>query len=189
LTIRLLMFVVAMIALLLGAGLGAVGLVRRARHFRQMAAYYASQEKIWLGRIAQDDQFLEQLEQSVANSRDWIRYEARFSRYYPLGPHGANALLRRQERFLREMRTFSEYDRSVVLHYARLKQQYQRAAWRPWESLPPDPLEPSMPPIPPEPPESPAQPDTSPRNPERQIEPRPFLTLAPGRASWADFPS
>jgi hypothetical protein len=125
-----------------------------------MAAYYASQEKIWLGRIAQDDRFLEQLEQSVANYRDRI-----------------------QERFLREMRTISEHDRSVVSHYARLKQKYQRAAWRPWESLPPDPLDPLMAPIPAETPESPVEPDTSPRNPERRIEPRPFLTLAPGRAS------
>jgi hypothetical protein len=34
----------AVVALLLGAGLGAVGLVRRARHFRQLEANHANME-------------------------------------------------------------------------------------------------------------------------------------------------
>jgi hypothetical protein len=178
------MLVVAIVALLLGAGIGAVVLARRARYFHQMAAYYAGQEKIWLGRIAQDDRFLEQLEQSVANFRDRIRDAL------PQGPAARwKMLLRTPERLLRETRSFREFDRGLVAHYAQLKQKYQRAAWRPWEILPPDPPEPTMPPIPLEPPDSPEQPDTSPRNPGRRIEPTPFLTLAPGRSSRGGMPS
>jgi hypothetical protein len=191
--IRLLMILVAVVALLLAGGIGAVGLVRRARHFSQMAAYHASQERFVLGKLPV-------MESALASSKQWaevfarslerMRYRSRSSRHFPDGPSGLEDTTRRLfeefERSIQSVARSIQFTRGLASFHARMKQKYERAASRPWRSVPPDPPPPTMPP---EPPEPPAQPDTSPRNPERRIEPRPFLTLAPGKASRAGFPS
>jgi hypothetical protein len=49
---------VAILALLLGAGIGAVGLVRRARHFRPVAARHAASADFFVSQLALDEQTL-----------------------------------------------------------------------------------------------------------------------------------
>jgi hypothetical protein len=194
------MILVAVVAVLLGAGLGAVGLVRRARHFRQLEADHANMESSLLVLAVLEERQIA-LAQERANNPylDLLSYYRQVLRnlrlssggIHPDADDGLSSLVQQLEEMLEQEKSRIEGDlrsalnsaqffRNQAAFHARMSQKYRRAASRPWETVPPDPPPPTKPP---EFPEPPAQPDLPSRKPEQRIEPRPFLTLAPARAS------
>jgi hypothetical protein len=198
-TIRRLMIVVAIAALLLSAGIGGHGLVRRSRHFHQRAADYAKSENAFLalaqlserGVVLMQDQakrlslyqsLLRHVSVSDRRLHPEVEVEDGIAR---LRNEIQKMVEQSQDRNQRNVESFlrnAPFFRSLASYHAQMKRKYQRAASRPWETVPPDPPPPAMPPEPAEPPPSPARPDPTPTPKQREhaVEPRPFFTLAPG---------
>ena len=200
-TIRLLMILVAIVGMLLGAGIGAVGLVRRARHFRQTVSDHANLEKSYLVLVNLKERevvFKQEQLKHLSLYGNWLRdLGPSHRRLHPdveddiarLGEQVEDMVKQNKKRIERAIQSGlreAQFIRSLATFHARMKQKYQRATSHPWETVPPDPPLPSLPP---EPPESPAQPDPPPREPERRIEPRPLLTIAPGHPTGRSVPS
>jgi hypothetical protein len=180
-TIRSLMIAIAITALLLGAGIGVIGLVRRARHFRQIAANHANLEKLLLKILAQQEGIIAPKEQLADRLRSAIRDYDRLSRYFPSPPHEmSKSLLESTMQLIDSSRHFARFCRDLAAYAARMREKYERAASHPWETVPPDPPSPTMPPEPSDPPLPPAEPNPAPPEPERRTERRPLLTVAPG---------
>jgi hypothetical protein len=188
-TIWRLMILVAVVGLLLGGGIGAVRLKRRADYFRGKAADHARLERFFLQLLASEERFLA----SFRRSSEWAIARLRDleldSRYFPpagLVPEMFRSSVRRNQRLIDTTTQFIENLRRYASDQARMKQKYERAASRPWEPLPPEPKKPPEPPaflddtlLPPEP--ATEQPPES-RRPEQRPK-QPFdgrnLTIVP----------
>jgi len=152
-TIRLLLIVVAIVAVLLAGGIGATRLVRRSRHFRQLAVSHANEERL-LPRLVAKKVAILGMAETFAERHSRKEYEG----------------------YLKADIRFMEYLRLLIAYHARMKQKYERAASHPWEFVPPDPPAPTFPPAPPEPAD---EPDTAPAQPRKRIEHWPILTAIP----------
>jgi hypothetical protein len=185
------MIVVAIVCLLLSCGIGAVGLVRRSRHFRESATYHAGREQFYLRSLP----FLERtLKEKKEDAEHFSRLSARDRHLLP-NPRGFpddstrsvhEQVMRKREQFVQEiektirwMTSHLQFQRSLAAYHAEMKQKYERAASHPWEPVPPDPPLPTLPATPPEP-QEPAEPLPPPKEPRRRIDHLPLITQIPG---------
>jgi hypothetical protein len=179
-TIRLLMLLTLIVALLLGGGVWGIRLVKRAAYFRRIAGRQAALEQDYRKLIPM-------LERSVSFDKEMAARLASWAGWYAEpDPWFGNEELRKRNlasslhkfrhaewQIGRSVRQLKHY-RAIADHHASLKKKYERAATRPWETVPPDAAEPPALADPPEPKMAPADPPADPR---RQLPPDRFLTM------------
>jgi hypothetical protein len=141
-TIRWLMILVAIVAVSLTGIITAVRLKRRADYFRQRAAYFAASERFSRQMLGVEVWHLT----VFARMRESNAREVRLSKH--LSPELSKVRDERTSHLQNEHDELArsvEYYRDVAAHEARMKQKYDRAASRPWESVAPDPPPPTYP--------------------------------------------
>ncbi len=159
LTIRRMMILVAVVAVILGGGFGVFPLKRQRDHYLERAALHALKDAAHQemavfyrdGFVARDSRLLVR-EQHLARSKRWMG-ERRSSP--GLSPEVRDRMVRswaenesrNDEIFVEVQREASLYrrkresSRHSAAYHASLKQKYFRAAALPWETVPPDPPE------------------------------------------------
>jgi hypothetical protein len=190
-TIRLVMIVVAIVAISLSGGIGAVKLVKRAKHFRQLASNHANLEKGFLALMRSQEKIValsrERRDKAAANLRLLKKFPNVPSQPREGDNLGLQQLMSQIEDLLKKEAAEDvvlsieqiEVFRAFTAYHALLRQEYQRAASHPWETIPPDPPHPPLAPTLTAPPVRKAPIPQSPGN--RRSEPQPFFTITPPR--------
>jgi hypothetical protein len=178
-TIRLIMIIVAIAAVCLSGGIGAVKLVRRAKHFRQRATFHANLEQIAKSGLALSEVRLAD-SKMLAERNAYLEKSIRNIPGSSEGSPSMNNLSRQiSEQFESSIKLETDWiarQRALYGYHARQKLKYEYAAAHPWESVPPDPPEPSIDLQSPTPPERPTEPKSRPSGPQRRYETEPTLT-------------
>jgi hypothetical protein len=133
-TIRLLMVFVAIVGATLAVMMTGSRLTRRAERFRQRARLLLAQERNMRRFLDLQLQTIES-HKSVRNMYADIVHKMDKS-----GPWRGAA---QYDRAILQIELEAQFSRELVTYYWRLKQKYERAAFRPWESVAPDPQMPS----------------------------------------------
>jgi hypothetical protein len=192
-TLRLIMIVVAVAAVFLSGGIGAVKLVRRAKHFRQLASNHANLEKGFLALMRSQEQIValsrERRDTAAANLRLLKKFPNVSSHSREGDDLGLQQLMSQIEDLLKKEAAedvapsieWIEVFRALTAYHALLRQEYQRAASHPWETIPPDPPHPLLAPTLTAPPVRKEPIPQSPGN--RRSEPQPFFTVTPPRGT------
>ncbi len=167
-TIRLMMFLILMVALLLVGKIWANRMAKRGAYYRQIAKKHAAREQEFL-------RFIPMLEQSLAGEKWLAAWSSRRAQEYsePDPWFGdENRRKRDRARWLDRARQDEweiaaslgqiEHYRAMAAHHASLTRKYEHAAAYPWQTVPPDPPEPTAPAVPPEPANPPAEPERPP---------------------------
>jgi len=184
-TIQLLMIVVTITALLLGSGIGSVGLVRRARQFREMASYHANLEQCFLSLQRSHERLVEASKKAAeasARIARTLRNDHPQSREDPLVEMTTRMSEEQRDRCEREIKSFTRwiaYYSALTSYHARLKQMYKRAASYPWETVLPDFPQPNIDFVLPDSPARLAKPNPHPPRPQRRSVTEPILTAVP----------
>ncbi len=182
-TIRLIMIVVAIAALLLSGGIGAVNLVRRAKHFRQLASDHTNQEQMWRLMLPNSEQMLELSKKRLETAERTARLAETLRNVDPgFSERLTNSFKRQQKQIEYDIGNRTEWIelcREMIEHYSRLRQEYARAAAHPWESVPNDPPRPHFRPQSPGLQDRPAEPEPIPAKPEHRSQSTPIFTAIP----------
>jgi hypothetical protein len=180
LTIRLLMWLILVVAILLGGGVWGIRLIKRGAHFRQIAEQQATLEQDYRKLVPMLEWSLSLDKRMAARLAQWTGWYADADPWFgneELRKHnlalGLHEVRRAEWQIGRSVRRLEHY-RAIADHHASLKKKYERAATHPWETVPPDPPELPAPADPPEPKLAPAHPPADQR---RQLPPDRFLTM------------
>jgi hypothetical protein len=135
-TIRLLMILIAIAGVSLAAAIMGSRLTRRAERFRQNARLLLALERNT--RRALDMQL------QIADSHKYVR-DMNVKSLRDAGHSQPWRGASQYDRTVAEIEQQAEVSREFVHYYSQLKQKYERAAFRPWEPVAPDPPMPSTP--------------------------------------------
>jgi hypothetical protein len=198
-TIRRLMIWVALAGLLLGGGVGAARLKRRADSLRAKAASHARSERYFLQILAVEQNALARIREISERAASRLRDLESDSRYFPVSPSIMNSWrsrVRSEEGLIKSTTQCIENLRRSAAAEARMRRQYERAAFRPWEAPPSEPTKPPEPPAyldgipwPGTPPiEHPTEPQPPAQRPKPQIDPRNLTGLPRAEHTGAPAP-
>jgi hypothetical protein len=180
LTIRFLMSLTLIVALLLGGGMWGGRLIKRGAYYRQIARQQATLEQGYRELIPTLERSLSFEQEMASRLARWAGWHADPDPWFGNEEHRKRNLaislhrVRRTEWQIGVYVRRIEHLRAVADHHASLRTKYEHAATHPWKTVPPDQPEPPAPADPPEPKMAPSVPPADPR---RQLPPSRILTI------------